>query len=51
MNFYGKTFSTTKTQSRLFSSFSIPKEKSELSWHSFTVQLPENLTMVKIDYV
>ncbi len=47
MNFYGKTWTNTKNQSRLFSTFCIPNKQSELHWYSFTVSLPENITMVK----
>jgi hypothetical protein len=46
MNFYGKTWPNIKNQSRLFSTFCIPNKQSELHWYSFTVLLPENITMV-----
>lgn len=46
MNFYGKTMTNIKNQSRLFSTFCIPNEQAELTWYSFTVPLPENITMV-----
>jgi hypothetical protein len=46
LNFYGKTMANTANPSRLFSTFCIPSEQSELIWHSFTVPLPENITMV-----
>ena len=46
MNFYGKTWANTRDQSRLFSTFCIPNEQSELIWYSFIISLPENITMV-----
>ncbi|CAF3804598.1 unnamed protein product, partial [Rotaria magnacalcarata] len=48
MNFYGKNSLNTKNQSRLFSSFCFPKQQLELFWYSFTVQLPENVTMINV---
>ncbi|CAF4150962.1 unnamed protein product, partial [Rotaria sp. Silwood2] len=48
MNFYGKTWPNIKKLSILFSSFCIPNEQLELLWHSFTVPLPENLTMINV---
>jgi hypothetical protein len=47
MNFYGKTWTNIKNQSRLFSTFCIPNQQSEFHWYSFTVLLPENIKMVK----
>ncbi|CAF0725433.1 unnamed protein product [Rotaria sordida] len=48
MNFYGKIWTNTKNQSILFFNFCIPNEQPELLWYSFTVLLPENLTMINI---
>jgi hypothetical protein len=50
MNFYGKIWANTKSRSRLFSTFCIPNKQPELIWYSFSVLLPENITMVNKSY-